>query len=83
MLEMELKGEDYSPVATNEEQSAKTERSWSWKGRTCYFIVSLICDSGLPPKTAYSRLASLCRLVVGEDDEQDVGQLHLQHPLHR
>ena len=83
MLEMELKGEDYLPVATNEEQSAKTERSWSWKGRTCYFIVSLICDSGLSPKTAYSRLASLCRLVVGEDDEQDVGQLHLQHPLHR
>ena len=80
---MELKGEDYSPVATNEEQFAKIERSWSWKGRTCYFIVSFICDSGLPPKTAYSRLASLCRLVVGEDDEQDVGQLHLQHPFHR
>ena len=28
------------------------------------------------------RLASLCGLVAGEDDEQDVGQLHLQHPLH-
>ena len=27
------------------------------------------------------RLASLCGLVVGKDDEQDVGQLHLQHPL--
>ena len=47
---MELKGEDYSPVATNEEQFAKTERSWSWKGRTCYFIVSLICNLDFPPK---------------------------------
>ena len=28
------------------------------------------------------RLASLCGLVAGKDDEQDVGQLHLQHPLH-
>ena len=40
-------------------------------------------QSGLSPKTAYSRLASLCRLVVGEDDEKDDGQLHVQHPLHR
>ena len=47
---MELKSEDYSPVATNEEQSAKTERRWSWKGRTCYFIVSLICNLDSPPK---------------------------------
>ena len=51
LLEMELKSEDYSPVATNEEQSAKTERSWSWKGRTCYFIVSLICNLDFPSKT--------------------------------
>ena len=48
LLEMELKSADYSPVATNEEQSAKTERSWSWKGRTCYFIVSLICNLDFP-----------------------------------
>ena len=36
-----------------------------------------------PKNRAYSRLASLCRLVVGEDDEKDDGQLHVQHPLHR
>ena len=83
LLEMELKSEDYSPVATDEEQSAKTERSWSWKGRTCYFFYLFNLRFWTSPQTAYSRLASLCRLVVGEDDEQDVGQLHLQHPLHR
>ena len=27
-------------------------------------------------------MAGLCGAVVGEDDEQDVGQLHLQYSLH-
>ena len=47
---MELKSEEYSLVATNGVQSAKKERSWSWKGRTYYFIVSLICNLDFPPK---------------------------------
>ena len=47
---MELKSEDNSLVATNEEQSAKTERSWSWKGGTRYFIFSLICNLDIPLK---------------------------------
>ena len=33
-------------------------------------------------KETVNRLAGLCGVVAGEDDEQDVRQLHLQHPLH-